>query len=164
MAEHHASSVPPRTGESVPRCCHWCGYQLTGLSEYGTCPECGTTYTPTSVRAFRPWPNAFQICLRVGWPILLWMLLSGLSYVVGYGTDGMAVTMFCGGWILAIVAIVNGYFQVRSLLRKSMPDRTRTKGTVAIFRALGTVACVVLGLALVLPPVACAACLLLIDF
>jgi len=101
--------------------------------------------------------------MRVGWPILLWLLLSTLTYILS-DADVSGLTMFCAGWVLAIVAIVNGYFQVRSLLRRSMPDRTRTKGPVAAFRAIGTVACVVLGLALILPPVACTACVLISGF
>jgi hypothetical protein len=56
---------------------------------------------------------------------------------------------------MLVVIPVNSYFSVRRLLRNSMPNNVRTRGVVAILRALGTALCVVLFLVFVGFPIAC---------
>lgn len=53
------------------------------------------------------------------------------------------------GWAMIVAVAVNSYYQVRSMLRRSLPDAVRTKGPVAILRAIGTTLCVIILLAFV---------------
>ncbi|MHC5028220.1 MAG: hypothetical protein ACYTGR_15820 [Planctomycetota bacterium] len=124
--------------------CHACGYALSGLAETGTCPECGIPYDRESAHRLEPWPSAFEVCLRLGWPVMglviAGVLLTAPSFVM------LSLPL---GWAMIVAVAVNSYYQVRSMLRRSLPDAVRTKGPVAILRAIGTTLCVIILLAFV---------------
>ncbi|MCH7847059.1 MAG: hypothetical protein IIB53_01730 [Planctomycetes bacterium] len=146
--------VPPPagTGSGSARC-HWCGYSLKGLADRGNCPECGKSYSPETVTRLQPWPSALKICLRLGWPII------GLAVSILLFGSGALV---CGYPFLVAVPI-NSYYQVRSLLRRSLPERTRTVGIVAVLRAVGTTVCVIGLLAFLAPFLFFAGCLIYLS-
>ena len=127
--------------------CHNCGYSLVGLPKTGSCPECGTRYDEASARRLQPWPSAFRVCLRLGWPI------AGLV-VAGFfaRTPGSTPVAFALGCAMVGAVAVNSYFQVRSMLRRSLPEAVRTEGPVAILRGIGTTICVIILLAFVGAP------------
>lgn len=144
--------VPPPagTGSGSGRC-HWCGYSLKGLPARGNCPECGKDYAPETAARLQPWPSALKICLRLGWPIV-----------------GSALSILSPIWVLrlvlgypCLVAVpINSYYQVRWMLKRSLPERTRTTGMVAVLRTVGTTVCVIFALAFLLPFILLAGCLI----
>lgn len=134
-----AADTPRRSGR-----CHMCGYSLEGLAEVGHCPECGDAYTQETAGRLRPWPSAFAICCRLGWPVA-GLLVAGL--IIGSGNrtrdEGMVALGLVIGYAMVVAVAINSYFQVRSMLRHSLPHNVRTQGPVAVFRALGTTVCVI---------------------
>ncbi len=56
---------------------------------------------------------------------------------------------------------MNSYYQVRSMLKRSMPERTRTTGIVAVLRTAGTTVCAIFAIALLVPLIICVSCLIL---
>ncbi|MCH8314653.1 MAG: hypothetical protein IIA64_01660 [Planctomycetes bacterium] len=153
--------APAGTGNGSGRC-HWCGYSLVGLADRGNCPECGTSYSPQSTNRLQPWPSAVKICVRLGWPIA-GMMLAGFLIVNGddpgmiwRGPLSTSEKIWNIGWIIGYAMIVavgfNSYFQVRSMLRRSLPEGIRTRGPVAIWRAIGTTVCVIILLVFVVAP------------
>ncbi len=143
-------TAPPPAGQppalAVGRC-HICGYRLEGLPPYGRCPECGTPYTPETAARLKPWPGAFAICCRLGWPIA-GLMLAGLA-----GTANPALGLVVA-YPMVVAVLLNSYFQVRSMLRRSLPEQVRTRGPVFTLRAIGTFLCVVLLLVFVGAPLA----------
>lgn len=124
--------------------CHRCGYALSGLPPEGACPECGTSYTPETAARLRPWPGALAICCRLGWPIAG---LVGAGAIItaargARGDDVLAVIGMILGYAMVVAVAVNSYFQVRSMLKRSLPEAVRTRGPVAILRKIGTTLCV----------------------
>ena len=149
------SSVPPVTlPTATTGRCHWCGYQLQGLPIYGNCPECGKEYTEKSATRLQPWPNALKICIRLGWPIA-GLMLAGVLIVSGNepnmfssrpSTSSQQI-WFIGsiiGYAMIVAVGINSYFQVRSMLKRSLPEKIRTRGPVAIWRTIGTAICVII--------------------
>jgi hypothetical protein len=163
MPEEYLDHPPmePTSATRVNGRCDQCGYTLIGLPLWGVCPECGAEYTESSALRLQPWPNAGMLCLRLGWPLL------GMVVAVVMGHDGardaQIVTAIFLGWGCAIALPVNSYFQVRSMLKKSLPEQRRTEGGIAVLRAIGTTICVLLFLALIGPFVILAACLMSIS-
>lgn len=152
-----AATELPKVNDPHARCAK-CGYQLNGLPLYGMCPECGSAYSPDSMHTITPWPSPLVVCWRIGWPLASWAVIAAFVGLVTSGdAEAISLAMFCAGWPLLIVAVINGYFQVRSMLKKHMPEEVRTRGPVAVMRAIGTTLCIILLLILVAPPVACAA-------
>ena len=149
--------------------CHRCGYALSGLPVTGACPECGSAYTDETAGRLRPWPSAFSICTRLGWPIG-GLLVAGaiLASAESLNEDGLRALGMIVGYAMVVSVAINSYFQVRSMLRRSLPDNVRTRGPVAIFRAVGTTACVIILVVFVgLPFVFGVGCLILlasVDF
>jgi len=129
--------------------CYNCGYSLVGLPKSGSCPECGTTYDVVLAQRLQPWPNAATICARLGWPII-GLVLAGM-FGVTPGGGPVAIMLW---WAMIVAVAANSYFQVRSMLRKSLPESVRTKGPVAILRGVGTTICVIILLAFVGLPLA----------
>lgn len=138
--------------------CHRCGYLLRGLPLEGRCPECGTPYTEASAMRLEPWPGAFRLLLRLGWPLLgLAIMVSG-AYSL---PSGAMLQVLLPAYAFLLAVPINSYFQVRAMLRRHLPEQVRTTGAIAVLRAIGTVACVIVAIFLLLPFVALAACLVL---
>ena len=147
--------APPTVRNSVPTAlpetarCHMCGYALRGLPVSGACPECGQAYTFDSATRLKPWPSALAICVRLGWPFV-GLFAAGIMIALGDATGGasaligMALT-----WAIIVALVINSYFQVRSMLKRSLPHTTRTRGSIATMRYIGTTICVLLLLAFV---------------
>lgn len=135
------SNAPPVITATTGRC-HWCGYQLKGLPVHGKCPECGKDYTEQSAALLKPWPSAMIICLRLGWPIIGIFVSPLIPFI------GILIS-----YAMLVAVPVNSYYQVREMLRTIMPDQTRTKGPVAVLRAVGTAVCVLLLLVFVVGPI-----------
>ena len=134
--------------------CHWCGYQLQGLPIYGKCPECGKDYTAKSAARLQPWPSTLKICIRLGWPIA-GLMLAGFLILggedPGFPTRGSLPVSnqiwFIGsiiGYAMIVAIGFNSYLQVRSMLKRSLPEKIRTRGPVAIWRTIGTAICVII--------------------
>ena len=112
------------SGEREGGWCHYCGYSLKGLGKLGNCPECGTEYTKESALRLKPRPGEFIICIRLSWPlfiviglhILLPLILS--VYVLDLIILPVGISM------LFVVVPINGYFQVRSILKSICPSRS----------------------------------------
>ncbi len=67
------------------------------------------------------------------------------------------------GYTMSGSVTSNSYFQVRSMLRRSLPEQIRTQGPVAIWRKIGTTICVIILLVFVgLPFGFFVACLIII--
>lgn len=124
--------------------CHWCGYQLQGLPIYGKCPECGKDYTTTTAERLQPWPRPFKICLRLGWPIVGFAFAGILTAYSRGDLPALQAWLMGFGYLMIVAVAINSYFQVRSMLRRSLPEQIRTKGPVAIWRKLGTTICVII--------------------
>ncbi len=158
--------VPPPagTGSGSGRC-HWCGYSLTGLAARGNCPECGTSYAPETVARLQPWPSALKICLRLGWPIAGLMFGGFLVMTAGNNVEPWVMRLVGSIIGYAMVGAVgfNSYFQVRSMLRRSLPEGIRTQGPVAIWRKIGTTICVIIILVSVGPVVFFIGCLIIVS-
>lgn len=48
------------------------------------------------------------------------------------------------GYTMVVSVAINSYFQIRSMLRRSLPEQIRTQGPVAIWRKIGTTVCVII--------------------
>ena len=57
--KHRRSADGFRNAPKVRRCIH-CGYALTGLPAYHTCPECGRDYSFPRIDAYIEDPKAFR--------------------------------------------------------------------------------------------------------
>jgi hypothetical protein len=141
----------------VNRRCHICGYRLQGLPAAGVCPECGSTYTPESAQRLKPWPSAAVVALRLGWPII--GLFASLALGQNVRSSGLMVVFLSIGFVVAIP--VNSWIVVHRLLKRSMPENIRTRGPVAVMRAIGITLCVLALLLLTLPVVLAVGCLMM---
>lgn len=119
--------------------CDQCGYSLIGLALEGVCPECGRLYTNLSAGRLKPWPGALEVCVRLGWPLVGLMMAAAMTMS---RNDGGVLLGIIGIWAMIVALPINSYFNVRWLLKRSLPDQTRTRGPVAIMRAIGTTLCV----------------------
>lgn len=135
--------------------CDQCGYLLKGLPGRGVCPECGSEYTPESAARLKPWPSVMMICLRLGWPLFGLIFFGAISFVE------YANLLACYGYPMLVAVPVNSYFQVRSMLRKHLPEKKRTEGFIAGFRALGTVIAMLVFLLTIAPLLLFGACLII---
>ena len=151
ILDHPPAGIQPLTDGR----CHWCGYQLRGLPGIGNCPECGKAYTPQSAAKLKPWPGAFMICIRLGWP-LLGLVLAGLVEAV---TQQGFILIY--GYPMLLAVPINSYLQVRSLLKKHLPEQRRTAGTIAGLRAMGTVIAAIVLLLTLAPLLLFGACLII---
>ena len=85
-----------------------------------------------------------MICLRMGWPIAGLLFAGSLLLNTGRIRDATWLVGMIIGYSMIVAVGINSYFQVRSMLRKSLPDAIRTKGPVAIWRKIGTTICVLI--------------------
>ena len=156
------SSHPPVTLPTASSGrCHWCGYQLQGLPIYGKCPECGKDYTEQTAVKLKPWPSALKICLRLGWPIV-GLVIATIMAASSKGEMQLQGTLI--GYLMIVAIAINSYLQVRSMLRRSLPEQIRTKGPVAILRGVGTTLCIIILLVFVGGPLGLGvACLLMLS-
>ncbi|MCH7573449.1 MAG: hypothetical protein IH891_11105, partial [Planctomycetes bacterium] len=69
--------------------------------------------------------------------------------------------LFLYGYAMLVAVPVNSYFQVRSLLKKHLPEKKRTEGFIAGFRALGTVIALLVFLLTIAPLILFGACLII---
>ncbi|MCH8316595.1 MAG: hypothetical protein IIA64_11530 [Planctomycetes bacterium] len=142
--------------------CHWCGYSLVGLADRGNCPECGKSYSPKTAARLQPWPSALKICVRLGWPIAGLIFAGFILATAGNNGEAWVLGLIIGCAMVGAVGF-NSYLQVRSMLRRSLPEGIRTKGPVAIWRAIGTTICVIIILVSVGPFVFFIGCLMLLS-
>jgi len=134
---------------------------LIGLSREGKCPECGTDYTDETAARLKPWPGALVICLELGWPLLI---LGGVVAVLSAGTEDMtALALLIVGYIALLALPINTYFRVRARLKQHVPNQRRTTGGLLAFRVLGTTACVLGLIAILLPAILLGACLVMFS-
>ena len=117
--------------------CHYCGYSLKGLGKQGNCPECGTEYTEESASRLKPRPGALVICIRLSWPLFIVIGLFILLPLI-LSVHVLDFIILPGISMLFVVAPINGYFQVRSMLKKHLPEQKRTQGFIAGLRTIGT--------------------------
>lgn len=153
VLEHPPTEVTPPTVEDGR--CDQCGYSLKGLPDRGICPECGSAYTPETAARLKPWPSVMMICLRLGWP------LAGLMFFGALSTLQYADFLACYGYPMLVAVPVNSYFQVRWMLKKHLPEKKRTEGFIAGFRALGTVIALLVFLLTLAPLILFGACLII---
>ena len=150
---------PPVAAPTVDKGrCDQCGYLLKGLPGRGTCPECGSEYTPESAAHLKPWPSVMMICLRLGWPLAGLLLVGIIESIMIAPLQGI---LFLYGYAMLVAVPVNSYFQVRSLLKKHLPEKKRTEGFIAGFRALGTVIALLVFLLTIAPLILFGACLVI---
>ncbi len=76
--------TPTPSGYFEPRIephCDHCGFPLRGLPEEGTCPECGTAYTPTSASRLQTPPSVGEVLtsLSVPWLVFVGVVLLGIA-------------------------------------------------------------------------------------
>ena len=139
-----------------------CGHSLRGLPVTGgNCPECGTAYTLESAQRLQPFPGALKVCCRLGWPVaglvLAWLMAAP-------GDQALGLIALALGYLMIVAIVVNGYFQVRSMLKRSLPTRVRKQGPVAVLRSIGTVLCILILLIFVgLPLILGIGCLVLLS-
>ena len=101
------------TGKS----CGHCGYELTGLSEEGQCPECGAYYDVWSGRGLandkmaghRRGDQVVKVIQTLGL-LFLGILILGVGAVYTWKTDGLGPLILCGvvSVIFFISTVVSG--------------------------------------------------------
>lgn len=131
-----------------------CGYSLRGLAATGTCPECGTQYTERSPFGLSGWRYLLVLLARLSWPII------GVAAVVTYmfmKTDGsiqppdwLLLPVIVAGMILAVIVPHNCYRQFNRFFTRCLPPRIRRRTGLVMLGWIGTLGCIVGGLALVL--------------
>ena len=130
-----ALAKPIEDNQQLSGRCHYCGYSLKGLGKQGNCPECGTEYTEESASRLKPRPGALVVWIRIGWPLFIVIGLYILAFLSG---DVVDMIIFMVVMPMFLVVPINGYFQVRSMLKKHLPEQKRTQGFIAGLRAIGT--------------------------
>ncbi len=150
------ATPPPSIANGDARRCHWCGYSLRGLAAKGNCPECGRLYDVQTSRKLQPWPSPLVIIARLGWPVL------GLALAVGGLNVGQEFFTALLGYGCLVALPINSYFQVRSMLKRHLPEAKRTQGLIATLRALGTAVCVIAAIAFIIPALLLGACLVML--
>ncbi len=117
----------------------------------GDCPECGRSCTKESASLLTPWPPPLTICLRVGWPLVgLGLLLLLIPWPGG----------LLAGLLFLPVLPLNGFFTVRGLIKRHVPEETRTEGPVHVLRIVGIVACVCAFIVFLIPAIVLGSCLI----
>lgn len=159
MSEPPEQVTPPPIANGDARRCHWCGYALRGLAANGNCPECGRTYDGHTSRKLQPWPSPLLIITRLGWP-LLGLALAVVGLNTGQGIFAVPTALLGYGCLVAVP--INSYFQVRSMLKRHLPEAKRTQGPIATLRALGTALCVLAAIIFFIPVIALGACLVML--
>ena len=115
--------------------CHYCGYSLKGLGKQGNCPECGTDYTEESASRLKPRPGALVICIRIGWPLFIVIGLYIYAFLSEDEVDSRIIFVL---FPMFVAVPINAYYQVRSMLKKHLPEQKRTQGFIAGLRAIGS--------------------------
>ena len=72
-----------------------------------------------------------------------------------------AFGMTCGIYAMIIAIPVNSYFQVKSMLKKHLPEQKRTQGFIKGLRSLGTVIAVLAFILTLAPLLLLGACLVI---
>ncbi len=131
-----------------------CGYSLRGLAAPGTCPGCGTKYTERSPFGLKGWRYLLVLLARLSWPII------GVAAAVTYmylKADGsiqppkwLLPPVILTGMILAVILPLNCYRQFNRFFTRCLPPRSRRRTGLVMLRWIGTLGCIVGGLALVL--------------
>ena len=162
VSEPPEQVTPPPVANGDARC-HWCGYSLHGLAANGNCPECGRTYDVQTSRRLAPWPSPLVMVVRLGWPVLgLALAVAGLN--MGQNQQEIwALPSLMVGYACLVALPINSYFQVRSMLKRHLPEAKRTQGSIATLRALGTAVCVLAAIIFILPAIALGACLVMLT-
>ncbi len=131
-----------------------CGYSLRGLAAAGTCPEFGTQYTERSPFGLKGWRYLLVLLARLSWPII------GVAAVVTYmfmkaggsiePPNWLLLPVILAGMILAVIVPLNCYRQFNRFFTRWLPPRIRRRTGLVMLRWIGTLGCIVGGLALVL--------------
>ncbi len=110
------SPVPPS-----PRECPVCRYDLSGLSDRGTCPECSAQYAPQPPEVLHRHPGQLLLFLWIIWP-----LGALAAFIWGLGTSEAMLAMFgvvvSFGWCLFSI-----FFSAPIMVRLFLPRRSRTR-------------------------------------
>lgn len=118
--------------------CHYCGYSLKGLEIQGNCPECGTEYTEESALRLKPWPGKFETCMRLWFPLWIYILIC-IFAIGGY------VTTLPGGFTIVEVILILSvvpiyvYFQEWSMHKEHLPEQKRKQVSTPVLLAIRTV-------------------------
>ena len=93
--------------------------------------------------------------VAVPWMAFILLPLSLVGTVVAAFPEsrGGGIILLIYGYPMCIAIPLNAYLQVRSLLKKSMPENRRKRGFVAVLRSLGTVVAFLLLAVLIMPGV-----------
>jgi hypothetical protein len=91
---------PANTADDRPLrlVCPHCAYALEGLPIPGTCPECGGTYSETSLRVQDVPPMPGWVPLGAIVLALIWVTTLSVSYLPD---GGLSSALVCGGFALA---------------------------------------------------------------
>lgn len=101
--------------------------------------------------------------MRLGWPIVGLVIAGSILFTAGDVFEAWVVGIITG-YAMVVAIGINSYFQVRSMLRRSLPEGIRTRGPVAIWRKIGTTICVIILLVFgVAPVVFFVSCLIILS-
>ncbi len=138
----------------MPRGCDMCGYSLRGLAASGTCPECGTQYTERSPFGLKGWRYLLVLLARLSWPIIGVAAAVTYMFMKADGSiqppDWLLLPVIVAGMILAVIVPLNCYRQVNRFFTRCLPPRSQRRTGLVMLRWIGTLGCIVGGLALVL--------------
>lgn len=151
---------PPFLRPRVTPCCDLCGFTLAGLSAPGVCPECGMPFTEVSAHRLLETPSARTVIVYLARPLLVPMFCVAVLLAHDFNMLRVLDTVI---WWIAVTGVclyatqfavrasnfaflaVDEILPLRHPLRRPIHCCGYLAGTVFVFTALASVACVVIG-------------------